>query len=362
MESPDVHTQAELDSALAHGGVIPVCAGDGEFAVGGDAHVRAADSARVTARDRAVVRAGGEATVRASGTATVFAGDRARVEAGGDVSVRAGSQSVVRAVGSAVVLLSAQATCEAGGDVRLTARGHSRATVGDFARVHAYERARVAASGDASVQVWGLASVDAHERAAISAWGFATVRALGESTVEARESCFVDAAGHARVRAFGAAIVRARGAAQVEALDHVGVTTHGTRASVSGGRVTQVPEPRSAQEWCDHYGVEVTDGVATLYKAVDADFNSYHGLSYRPGTEPQAPDWDGGAEECGGGIHLSPRPGLALPRTYGARRFVACPVRVADIVTHPGGEYPDTVKAPGVCAPVYEVDELGRPV
>jgi hypothetical protein len=85
-------------------------------------------------------------------------------------------------------------------------------------------------------------------------------------------------------------------------------------------------------------------------------------MSYLPGSQPQAPDWDGGEQECGGGIHLSPRPGLALPRTYGAHRFVACPVRVADIVTHPGGDYPDTVKAPGVCAPVYEVDDLGRPV
>jgi hypothetical protein len=37
-------------------------------------------------------------------------------------------------------------------------------------------------------------------------------------------------------------------------------------------------------------------------------------------------------------------------------------VRVADIVTYPDGDYPDTVKAPGVCAPVYEVDEAGRPL
>jgi hypothetical protein len=188
------------------------------------------------------------------------------------------------------------------------------------------------------------------------------VWALGESTVEARESCFVEAGGNARVRAFGATIVRARGSATIDALDHVSVTTHGPTPTVNGGNVTRAPAPQTAQEWCDLYGVEVRDGIATLYKAVDSEFKSYHGMSYLPGTEPQAPDWDGGEAECGGGIHLSPRPGLALPRTYGARRFVACPVRVADIVTHPGGYYPDTVKAPGVCAPVYEVDELGRPI
>ena len=43
-------------------------------------------------------------------------------------------------------------------------------------------------------------------------------------------------------------------------------------------------------------------------------------------------------------------------------RFVACPVRLADIVVHPNGIYPDKVKASGVCAPVYEVDQDGAPV
>ena len=36
---------------------------------------------------------------------------------------------------------------------------------------------------------------------------------------------------------------------------------------------------------------------------------------------------------------------------------MACPVRVEDMAVHPSGDYPDKVKAPGVCAPVYEVHE-----
>jgi hypothetical protein len=43
-------------------------------------------------------------------------------------------------------------------------------------------------------------------------------------------------------------------------------------------------------------------------------------------------------------------------------RFVACPVRLEDIVFHPDGDYPDKVKAGAVCAPVYEVLEDGTPV
>ena len=43
-------------------------------------------------------------------------------------------------------------------------------------------------------------------------------------------------------------------------------------------------------------------------------------------------------------------------------RFVACPVRLEDMVVHPNGDYPDKVKVSGVCAPVYEVHEDGTPV
>ena len=57
------------------------------------------------------------------------------------------------------------------------------------------------------------------------------------------------------------------------------------------------------------------------------------------------------------------RPSRCLPFLRGRQdAFVACPVRLADIVVHPNGIYPDKVKASGVCAPVYEVDPDGAPV
>lgn len=40
-------------------------------------------------------------------------------------------------------------------------------------------------------------------------------------------------------------------------------------------------------------------------------------------------------------------------------RFVACPVRLADISVHPNGDYPNKVKARAVSGKVYEVDEDG---
>lgn len=362
VKSHDVFTQEELDEALDRADGVPVCAGDGEFTVGGSAFARAVDSVRVRVAGDAVVEAGGAATVHVAGDASVVVRDRVVVEAAERASVRAGDQSIVRAGDATSVFLSAFATGQTRGRARVSARGQTSLIATEDCDVRAHERARVAAHGRTVVKAWNSATVQAFDETNVIAWGSASVRAVGEARVEARESSFVEAGGRARVRALGASIVRARGRAAIDALGHVSVTVHGPGVEVTGGAVTRVPVPATAEEWCEFYGVEARDGVATLYKAVDRDFNSYHGMSYAPGSQPTAPDWDGGERECGGGIHLSPYPALAVPRTYGATRFVACPVRLAEIVTYPGGDYPDTVKAPGVCAPVYEVDEQGRPL
>jgi hypothetical protein len=180
--------------------------------------------------------------------------------------------------------------------------------------------------------------------------------------VEAHEFAVVVAGGATQVRAFGSVMVRARARAQVSAGSGVAVLRHGAQAAVSGGGATEVPPVQTVEQWCEYYGVEVVDGVAILFKAVDDGFASYYGTSYAPGTTPQADDWDGGTEECGGGLHFAPRPTFASPTTDDATRFVACPVRLEDIVLHRRPVYPSKVKAKRVCAPVYEVDGDGAPV
>ena len=119
----------------------------------------------------------------------------------------------------------------------------------------------------------------------------------------------------------------------------------------------------TAEEWCDYYGVEVENGIATLYKAVRADFGSIHeaAFKYTPGSVPEAPEWDP-IPECGFGLHFSPTPLHAQDMSPTATRFVACPVALVDIVVHQGAEYPQKVKAPRLAAPCYEVDRLGKPV
>ena len=188
----------------------------------------------------------------------------------------------------------------------------------------------------------------------VEAWGGATVRASHGTTVLARQTAVVEARG--------GVIVRARDSATVRASKYVPVVTFGDDTKVEGGVVVRMPEIATGADWCDFYGVDTDDGVATLYKAVDEAFSTQNGVSYEPGSIPEAPDWDGGESECGGGLHLSPRPFLALRFKPDAERFVACPVRVSEIVVHTDPVHPDKVKARRACAPVYEVDIEGSPV
>jgi hypothetical protein len=131
---------------------------------------------------------------------------------------------------------------------------------------------------------------------------------------------------------------------------------------VKGGQVIELeaPDISTPAKWCAYYGVTPKRGVAILFKALDENFEASHGMLYTPGSEPAAPDWDGGERECGRGLHFSPTPGHALEFAPEAKRFVACPVKLTSIVVHPDGTYPQKIKAPGVCGPVVEVDRLGN--
>ncbi|MDE1871723.1 MAG: hypothetical protein KGI06_05800 [Candidatus Micrarchaeota archaeon] len=77
------------------------------------------------------------------------------------------------------------------------------------------------------------------------------------------------------------------------------------------------------------------DGTVVLYKAVRDDYRSARGFLYQPGTQVEAPDWDGGAHECGGGLHLSPCPEMAKSFDSNATRILAVTVIVTDLTVGP---------------------------
>jgi hypothetical protein len=171
--------------------------------------------------------------------------------------------------------------------------------------------------------------------------------------VEARESSQprVVARGYVQLSICGAVIAKLT--ANCSAL------IQGKGAKVTGGHKTRV-KIDSPKDWCEYYGVAVKRGIAVLYKALNADFTSPHQFSYSPGTTPEAPDWDGGKQECGGGLHFSPSPAMAREFHREAVKYVACPVALKDIAIHPNGDYPQKCKARAACQPIYEVNEDGE--
>ncbi|MHB1950199.1 MAG: DUF7666 domain-containing protein [Acidiferrobacteraceae bacterium] len=218
-------------------------------------------------------------------------------------------------------------------------------------------RGTVRAFGSATVHACGSATVHACGSATVRAFGSATVHACGSATVHACGSATVHAFGSATVHACGSATVHACGSATVRATPHVAIHRHGTTPKVTGGVLVQVPEIRTPDEFVAYYGLKPSRGTVTLYKLVDDEFVSAHGTSYRPGEKPVAADWQP-TDACGNGLHFSPRPFMADRYSSGSR-YVACRVKVADIVVITGMVGADKCKA-RACMVLFECDADGK--
>ena len=208
-------------------------------------------------------------------------------------------------------------------------------------------------------------SVVARENSSVEAWGNSSVEARGNSSVVARENSSVVAWGNSSVEAWGNVFVRLFKALRIRASIGVVIMRHDqAKADISGAAtVIDRSGPTTAEEWCLYYGIEVNEGVAILYKAVDDNFMSPHGYNYNPGSMPVASDWDDGAEECGGGLHFSPSPYAAREFFSSATKFLACPIAITDMRSPAiDDSYPQKIKAKGCCAPCYEVDKKGNKI
>jgi hypothetical protein len=246
-----------------------------------------------------------DAEVTVLGQATVHAGGQATVRAGGQATVRAGGQATVHAGGQATVHAWDQAT------------------------VHAGDQATVHAGGQATVRAWDQATVRAWDQATVRAWDQATVRAWGQATVHAKKYVAIQ-------------------------------LINGHTGKVTGGVIIKIPVIDTIQKWIDYYNVEKKKNGLMLYKALDKDLKSGHGMTYPVGEDLTAPDWDGGKEECGGGLHFCASPWEALQYHEVATRFVACRVCTKDIRTPLKSDgCKNKVKAQS-CKVLYECDIDGK--
>jgi hypothetical protein len=132
--------------------------------------------------------------------------------------------------------------------------------------------------------------------------------------------------------------------------------------AITGATVLPTVCIDSPADWGEYYGARKEDGALLLYKAVDKDFRSGRGFPYIPGSTPEAPDWDGGREECGGGLHFCSSPSAAGGFFRNATRFVGCWVLLADLCVHKNARYPPKIKGRRVARPIFEVNIDGVPI
>jgi hypothetical protein len=182
----------------------------------------------------------------------------------------------------------------------------------------------------------------------------------GSAHVKAWGSAHVEASGSAHVKASGSAHVEAWGSAHVKASPYVAVHLHSQRVTLAGGVVIDMTaiDESDPQTWCDLHGVKTKRGVASLFKALDADLcagHQYVKTEYAVGKRVTAADWrDDGL--CGGGLHLGPTTGHATDYRSDAKRWVRVEAKVADLRPIIGGTAKAKVKS---CKVVAEVDRWG---
>ena len=144
-----VHTQAELDAAIASGatgividsptGLWLTVAGSSSVVAGGSSSVVAGGSSRVEAWDSSRVVAWGSSSVEARGSSSVVARGSSSVVAGGSSRVVAWESSRVEARGSSSV--------EAWDSSRVVAWGSSSVEAGKYVAVHLHSQAVTLSGG-----------------------------------------------------------------------------------------------------------------------------------------------------------------------------------------------------------------------
>jgi hypothetical protein len=186
------------------------------------------------------------------------------------------------------------------------------------------------------------------------------VVAWGSSHVEARESSHVEARGSSHVVAWGSSHVEAGESSHVEATSpYVTTIIKSNNSKVQGGTIIGY-DIIPAIQWLDKCGIKVNKGYAILYKSTHKDFTTQNGISFKPRTKHEAPDWDVNfTSECGKGIHYSPT--VAQAKTFRDEGvYVTCRVKVSDMADLPAfAEYPDKIRAKGGYT-LYEVDGNGK--
>lgn len=147
----------------------------------------------------------------------------------------------------------------------------------------------------------------------------------------------------------------------VRAASLVAVHLHSTTVDVKGGVIIDHTNVNNmdGSAWCKYHGVEVKNGIATVFKAVNDQWTTGRGTDYSPGSKPKCNDFED-TNECGNGLHFGPSPSHARSYFESATRYIAVGVKVSELRPITGSVA--KAKAPRVVRACIEVDVHGNPV
>jgi hypothetical protein len=221
---------------------------------------------------------------------------------------------------------------------------------------------------NATATLWENATATLRENATATLWGNATATLRENATATLRENATATLRENATATLWENATAKAEGFCSLSLFGKtkavLAKTCHAfimsPDAKAKGGTQTKA-NLKTGQDWCNYYGVSVKRGIATVYKGVRDCYGSFHDSDFKwlPGTSPKSEQWDD--RECSHGLHFSPTPRHTLTH-HEAVRFLACKVKVSDMLVFFNGTYPHKCKAPAVVAPIYEVDIDGKAI
>ncbi len=207
--------------------------------------------------------------------------------------------------------------------------------------------------GSSSAELWGSSSAVLWGSSSAVLRGSSSAELWGSSRAELRESSSAVLRGSSSADAKGFSSLHLWNLAKATLSVKCHVHLHSRKAKATGGIQTEA-YIETAKEWCEYYGVEIKRGVAVLYKAVRDDFGSWRDpdFKYIPGTKPFVTEMD--SSECSTGLHFCPHPRMANDFNR-SNKFVACPVKINEIMFNMDWGSPQKVKAKRVYQACYEV-------
>jgi len=193
--------------------------------------------------------------------------------------------------------------------------------------------------------LWGLSSAELWLSSSAGLWGLSSAGLRGACSAVLR----------------GSSSAHAYDKSNVKGSPLTAVFLHSATAVISGGVILDHSNLANMDgaSWCKYYGVKVSRGIATVYKAVNDKWTTSRGFDYSPGAKPSCNDFRAD-NSCGGGLHFGPTPSHAKAYFSSATKFVAVGVKVSELQPiHQDGEVAKC-KAPRVVRAAVEVDIYGK--